>query len=140
MIENKVVKFLFGLAVFSLIMYAAIFINSESPKEIVMHLTDIQLEVDGRSVYGVCIGVEEGWTLAGIEVQNGKDEIFKYIETQNPEIYKNIHDYKCQFWGISVEGQKRIYCNFFHKDCEAEDWKSEPFIVKDGGMSSDNYF
>jgi hypothetical protein len=63
-------------------------------------------------------------------------EYKKYSETEIGKIRDNLPNYKVQFIGITVDGQKRIHCNFFPaSDDELFDWKNSYIFVIDGGFS-----
>ena len=50
-------------------------------------------------------------------------------------ILKNLEEYRRQYVGIVVDGEKRIWCNsFFFKESFSE-WKRLPVDVDDGGRS-----
>ena len=78
------------------------------------------------------------WTPSEEQISKAEPDILKYIEQSNPRIFQNLNKYRCQYWGITVEGRKRIYCNFFRLTWDERfSWRTEPVIVFDGG---DSYF
>ena len=76
------------------------------------------------------------WTPTEEFIQQIQPDILKYIQISNKEIFRNINKYRCQYFGIIVNGQKRIYCNFFWFTKEDKNWKTSPVVYFDGG----NYY
>jgi len=77
------------------------------------------------------------WMPAQTDVANAVPHIKAFLAKEAPSIASRFHKYRCQYFGIVVEGKKRMYCNFFHRDGHAADWQTDPLIVLDGG---DRYF
>jgi hypothetical protein len=48
-------------------------------------------------------------------------------------ILENLEEYRRQYVGIVVDGEKRIWCNLFFVDDSFPDWKRVPVDVDDGG-------
>ncbi len=74
-----------------------------------------------------------GWTPTEKQIIKAQLIILKYIEKSNKVIYNNINKYRCQYFGIIVNGKKRIYCNFFWLTAFRKNWQTKPVIVDDGG-------
>ena len=73
------------------------------------------------------------WTPSKSDVAGAFPRIRAFLKSEAPSIAARLTQYRCQYSGIIVEGKKRIYCNFFHRDGEMAYWKSEPVFVLDGG-------
>jgi hypothetical protein len=83
------------------------------------------------------------WSPTEEQVQKALLKIYEFID--NPlgvsdwqkkeiaEIKKNLSTYKVQFVGIEIEGEKRIWCNFFGGD-SFDYWKENVVMVFDGGF------
>ncbi len=61
---------------------------------------------------------------------------------QDPDSYQNEHaayilenlgEYRRQYVGVVVDGEKRIWCNAFFFDNSFPDWEHDPVYVLDGG-------
>jgi len=50
-------------------------------------------------------------------------------------ILKNLGEYRRQYVGIVVDGEKRIWCNSFSSDDSYPEWQQHPVYVLDGGRS-----
>ncbi len=48
-------------------------------------------------------------------------------------ILENLGEYRRQYVGIVVDGEKRIWCNAFFFDDSFPDWERDPVYVLDGG-------
>ncbi|HUX02866.1 MAG: hypothetical protein WBD63_07540 [Phycisphaerae bacterium] len=85
------------------------------------------------------VGVETGqkeltyWTPSRSDVAGAFPRIQAFLKHEAPSIAGRLSQYRCQYFGIIVEGRKRIYCNFFHRDGGIANWKSESLFVCDGG-------
>lgn len=75
----------------------------------------------------------KGWMISQDIVDNAQPIILQYIKIKDKEIYININRYRCQYFGIKINGKKRIYCNFIWHQNYNMDWHTNPIIVKDGG-------
>jgi len=73
------------------------------------------------------------WTPSKSDVAGAFPKIRGFLKSEAPAIAARLTRYRCQYFGIIVEGKKRIYCNFFHRDGGIANWKSEPLFVLDGG-------
>ena len=73
------------------------------------------------------------WTPTPADIEEATPNIKEFLEKQNPSIASRLQEYRCQYFGIVVEGKKRIFCNFFHRDRHDEDWQTSPLFVLDGG-------
>jgi hypothetical protein len=73
------------------------------------------------------------WTPSESDVAGAFPKIQAFLKSEAPPIAARLTQYRCQYFGIIVEGKKRIYCNFFHRDGGTANWKSEPLFVLDGG-------
>ena len=56
-----------------------------------------------------------------------------YLKANAPIILEKLEEYRRQYVGIIVDGEKRIWCNFFLHVHEFPDWKRDPVFVLDGG-------
>ncbi len=72
------------------------------------------------------------WIPTVKQVKAAKDSILNYIEQSNSSTYLSLNKYRCQYFGISVNGKKRIYCNFFLRAGE-KDWKTKVVFAYGGG-------
>lgn len=48
-------------------------------------------------------------------------------------ILDNLEEYRRQYVGIAVDGEKRIWCNFFFVDYPVPRWEHAPVVPLDGG-------
>jgi hypothetical protein len=48
-------------------------------------------------------------------------------------ILENLEQYRRQYVGVVVDGEKRIWCNMFLSDHSFPDWERVPVFVLDGG-------
>jgi hypothetical protein len=48
-------------------------------------------------------------------------------------ILQNLEEYRRQYVGIEVDGEKRIWCNAFFRDYSFPNWERVPVDVDDGG-------
>ena len=83
------------------------------------------------------------WTPTEEQILKALSTIYEFID--NPtgindwqkkeiaKIKKNLSLYRVQFVGIEIEGEKRIWCNFFSND-RIDYWKEGVVIVLDGGF------
>ena len=78
-------------------------------------------------------GKTTGWTPTTEQIKKAQPVILNFIKKSNKEIYNNINKYRCQYFGIIVNGKKRIYCNVFRLTKFHKNWKTKPVIVDDGG-------
>ena len=81
--------------------------------------------IDGRPT--------EGWKPSKAEIKRAQPVILEYIKDSDQEIYKDLDYYRCQYFGIIVNGKKRIYCNFFWLAENRRNWRTKPVVVLDGG-------
>jgi len=58
----------------------------------------------------------------------------EYLKKEIQKINENIHLYRVQFVGITKNGKRIIYCNFFPGDESKNYWKRELVRVADGGF------
>lgn len=77
------------------------------------------------------------WFPSQKDILAAEAGIQDFMKTSEPEIFKRLHRYGRQYFGIIVEGQKRIYCNFFVDPEDHPYWKSSYVLILDGG---DYYF
>lgn len=86
-----------------------------------------------HSLFGSSTG--EFWKPSKEEILVGEAAIEKYLvqlrPARSPDLAKKLPEYRCQYLGIAVNGRKRIYYNFYHKDHAV--LTDEPVIVQDGG-------
>ena len=73
------------------------------------------------------------WTPSEPDVASAFPRIQAFLKSEAPSIAARLTQYRCQYFGIIVEGRKRIYCNFFHRDGGIANWKSKPLFVEGGG-------
>jgi len=73
------------------------------------------------------------WTPSESDVAGAFPRIQAFLKSEAPSIASRLTQYRCQYFGIVVEGKKRIYCNFFYRDGGIANWKSEPLFVEGGG-------
>jgi hypothetical protein len=74
-----------------------------------------------------------GWKPSKAVIKRAQPAILEYIKDSDQEIYENLDQYRCQYFGIIVDGKKRIYCNFFWFTDRRRDWRKKPVVVLDGG-------
>ena len=74
-----------------------------------------------------------GWTPSQRDIGTAQPIILKYIKDSNAALSGRLHGYRCQYFGIIVNGKKRIHCNFFRMTEDAKDWKTNPVVVDGGG-------
>jgi hypothetical protein len=87
---------------------------------------------------------KSSWTPNHEQIQNALMKIYEYInkpsgvsdwhKNEIAKIKKNFSEYRVQFVGIDVNGEKRIWCNFF-KGRGFEYWQKSVVIVLDGGCN-----
>ena len=81
----------------------------------------------------------EPWTPSPEDLQAAEPAVLDEIRRQAPSVFARLDEYRCQFTGVVVDGERRIFYNFFC--CDDEDvndsWRTEPVFVLDGG---DDYF
>ena len=58
----------------------------------------------------------------------------EYLKKEIQKINKNIYLFRVQFVGITKNGKRIIYCNFFPNDESNNYWKKELVRVDDGGF------
>ena len=77
----------------------------------------------------------ENWNPTREQLDGAEPDVLEKIQRSEPELFQRIDQYRCQYFGITVDGRKRIYYNFFLNDTEAfdGDWRTEPVFVLDGG-------
>jgi hypothetical protein len=73
------------------------------------------------------------WTPSKSDVAGAFPRIQAFLKSEAPSIASRLSQYRCQYFGIIVEEKKRIYCNFFHRECGIANWKSKPLFVRGGG-------
>ena len=73
------------------------------------------------------------WAPSESDIAKAIPKIKTFLATQAPSIASRITKYRCQYFGIIVDGKKRVYCNFFHRDGNESDWKTDGVLVYDGG-------
>ncbi len=83
------------------------------------------------------------WTPTEEQVQKALIKVYEFIDNPSGvsdwqkkeivEIKKNLLSYKVQCVGIAIEGERRIWCNFFSGK-GFDYWKEKVVIVKDGGF------
>jgi hypothetical protein len=73
------------------------------------------------------------WTPTRSDVEKAIPRVEAFLAREAPSLEGRLQNYRCQYFGIVVEGTKRIYCNFFHRDGHHEDWRTKPVFVLDGG-------
>jgi len=80
------------------------------------------------------------WTPSESDIAAAGPKIEAFLKSSAPALASRLPKYRCQYFGITVEGKQRIYCNFFARDAGFQgfpDWKSKCVLVCDGG---DQYF
>lgn len=77
------------------------------------------------------------WTPAESDIAQAMPQIKAFLAKQAPSIASSLQEYRCQYFGVVVDGKKRIYCNFFRRGSWDEYWRIEPVFVLDGG---DDFF
>ena len=73
------------------------------------------------------------WKPSKAMIKRAQPTIVEYIKESDQEISENLDQYRCQYFGIIVDGKKRIYCNFFWLADHRQDWRTKPVVVLDGG-------
>ena len=73
------------------------------------------------------------WTPSQAAIKLAEPAILEYIKESDQDIFENLDQYRCQYFGIIVAGKKRIYCNFFWFTEESQDWRTRPIFALDGG-------
>ncbi len=76
-----------------------------------------------------------GWKLTEESIRKAEPVILAFLKNAEKNIYQIIEQYRCQYFGIIVNGKKRIYCNFFRIEKYEEKWRTKPLIVVDGGSN-----
>ena len=74
-----------------------------------------------------------GWRPSRATIEKAEPVILEYIKDSDQEIFEHLDQYRCQYFGIIVDGRKRIYCNFFWYTENKKDWRTRPIVVMDGG-------
>ncbi len=74
-----------------------------------------------------------GWKPSKAVIKRAQPVILEYIKDSDQEIFENLDHYRCQYFGIIVDGKKRIYCNFFWFTEDRRNWRTKPVVVLDGG-------
>ena len=77
------------------------------------------------------------WTPSKSDIAVAWPKIEAFLKSSTPTLASRLPKFRCQYFGITVEGKRRIYCNFFARDAGFPDWKSRGVFVLDGG---DQYF
>ena len=79
------------------------------------------------------------WTPTKSDITAAMPRIKEFLVKQAPTIANKLQKYRCQYFGIVVEGKKIIYCNFFYRDGffqrggHDKAWQTKPVFVFDGG-------
>ena len=73
------------------------------------------------------------WTPSESDIAAAGPKIEAFLKSSAPTLASRLPKYRCQYFGITVEGKQRIYCNFFARDAGFPDWKSKCVFVLDGG-------
>jgi len=86
---------------------------------------------------------KSSWTPTEEQVEVALMKIYEFIDNPSgvsdwqkkeiAEIKKNLLSYKVQFVGIEIEGERRIWCNFFSGK-GFDYWKEKIVVVHDGGF------
>lgn len=82
----------------------------------------------------------EYWTPSKDDVlalENGladflQNESGKFYVQEEPPVWERLDGYNRQYIGLTVDGRKFIYANFFCDDA-AKDWRKDFVLVMDGG-------
>jgi hypothetical protein len=74
-----------------------------------------------------------GWKPSKAVIKRAQPVILEYIKDSDSEIYESLGQYRCQYFGIIVNGKKRIYCSFFRLTEDKRDWRTRPIVVDGGG-------
>jgi hypothetical protein len=77
------------------------------------------------------------WTPTDADVAEAAAHIKAFLAKQSPSLASQLSEYRCQYFGITVDGKRRLYCNFFRRGDWDDGWETEPVIVFDGG---DDFF
>jgi hypothetical protein len=76
----------------------------------------------------------EFWSPTRAEVLKAEKGLERFLTenppARSPELWKKLSRYKRQYLGIVVNGQKRIFANFY---CTEERLACKPVIYEDGG-------
>ena len=73
------------------------------------------------------------WAPTQSDIDDALPHIKVFLTKHSPAIAAQLQQYRCQYFGIVVEGKKRVYCNFSHRSADHANWRSEPIYVFDGG-------
>ena len=71
------------------------------------------------------------WTPSTVDIILAEKFIRMYMSDKMPDNYARINEYKRQYFGIIVNGQKRIYCHFIFPDEHLAKWRKEPVYIAD---------
>ena len=74
-----------------------------------------------------------GWKPSKAVIKRAQPVILEYIKDSDKEIFENLDQYRCQYFGIIINGKKRIYCNCFWFTEDRRNWRTKPVVVLDGG-------
>ena len=100
------------------------------PKEAALSFLVIELSSDEKDLM-------EYWTPSKEDVLNAEEKLEPYLTQlapqQSPDLGKKLVQYGRQYVGMLYNGHKYLYMSFFCHTFEADDWKSSPVIVEDGG-------
>lgn len=78
----------------------------------------------------------KGWPLEEEHIQTFEPEILECIRINRPDLFKGIHNYRCQYFGIIKDGHRVVHGNFFRKDSQwlkDVNWKEQIHVVFGGG-------
>ena len=74
------------------------------------------------------------WTPTKEQVLKAEEELERFLKekppARSPELARKLGRYKRQYVGILVDGQKRIFANFY---CTEEPLGCRPVVYEDGG-------
>ncbi|MCK5113798.1 MAG: hypothetical protein KAR11_03445 [Phycisphaerae bacterium] len=73
------------------------------------------------------------WTPTESDIVTAMPHIKTFLAKQAPVIANRLPKYRCQYFGIIVEGKKIVSCNFFHRNGQDTNWQTKPIFVFDGG-------
>jgi len=77
---------------------------------------------------------KEFWTPTKEQVLQAEEGIEQNLKDnpprESPNLWRKFSKYKRQYLGITVDGHKRIYCNFY---CSGEPLSEHPVFYDDGG-------
>jgi hypothetical protein len=89
-------------------------------------------------------GAEDTWTPTEADVMQLEEDLLPFLRQAehpwlrpDPPIWERVIDYKRQYLGLIVAGERVVYANFFCSAHEEVDWQRELVFVLDGG---DCYF